>query len=195
MATRSNPLETRLFQTFWNDGLLDLLCGLGLLTIALSWFGGLGPLAWVLAPLWIVMWRPLRNRLVEPRAGFVRFSQERQRRIEHDLKRTLAVGVGALVLVALGGLTMAKAAPGAGTLIAGLPAALVALAAVTTGFLTGARRFHFYSLALLAGAGAVGLLAGEPEVPILAGGLIVSATGAFLLARFLRDSEAYGDGS
>lgn len=196
METQSNPLESRLFQTYWDDGLLDLLSGLALLTIGLAWNGGLGPLAVVFAPVWIVMWRPLRHRIVEPRAGFVRFSLNRERRVEHDLKGTLAFGLGLLALIALGAFGAGKAGSFSETdnLVAGLPAALVALAAVFTGFLTGARRFHVYAFAMLAAAALVGLFADNPGLPILGGGLVVSASGAFLLARFLRESEAYDDG-
>jgi hypothetical protein len=194
MARARNLVDTDLFRSYWDDGLLDLLCGLALLVMGIGWASTrLGSLAVLQAPLWIVLWAPLRKRIVEPRAGFVRFSPARREHSARDLRWTLALGVGAVALVAATVflLRSRKPEPVLQLLAPGLPAALVALGAGIGGLLTGARRFHAYGLALLAGGLATVALAGGPAPPLAAGGLLVSASGAILLTRFVRASREH----
>lgn len=194
MARAQNLLEADLFRSYWDDGLLDLLCGLALLVLGVGWSAtGLGPLAVLQAPLWLALWAPLRKRIVEPHAGFVRFSLARRQRSARDLRWTLALGVGALALGAVAAflLRSREEGPVLQLLAPGLPAALVALGAGIAGLLTGARRFQAYGLALLAGAVATIAVAGGPAPPLAAGGLVVTASGAVLLARFVRDSREH----
>ena len=72
---KANQLEIALFRSYWDDGLLDLLCGFGLLLIGLGWALDQVALAAALPALLVPLWGPLRRSLVEPRAGFVEFSQ------------------------------------------------------------------------------------------------------------------------
>ncbi len=193
MATARTLTETDLFRSYWDDGLLDVLSGLALLVTGLGWESELGALAVIQAPLWIVLWGPLRRRIVEPRAGFVEFSLARRKRSARGLWWTVALGVGALVLVILAALFIREhGAPAASRLLSpGLPAVLVALAAGLASLLTGARRFRAYGLVLLAGAAATVLLARGPALPLVVGGLVVAVSGALLLGRFVRDSREY----
>lgn len=193
--TRAAKLkDASLFQAYWHDGLLDILCGLGVLVIGLAWIVDLGWLGVVQVPLWILLWAPLRRGIVEPRAGFVEFSSARRKRTRRGLWQTLALGVALLVAtVAL--VSTLQTGAGAGfafrRLVAGLPAVLVAIGASLGGMLTGAGRFHVYGLAALAGAGAAVGLGWGPFTPLVVVGLVAVASGAFLLARFVRASREY----
>lgn len=193
-SASTQPLrESDLFRSYWDDGLLDLLAGLALLITGLGWESDWGPLASIQAPLWIVLWVPLRRKIVEPRVGFVKFSLARQKHTTHRLWQTLGVGVAFLVLIALAMLTIREW--GANSvlrdLVPGLPPVLVALAAGLTGILTGARRFHLYGLLLLAAAAAVIYLARGPGLSLLAVSLVVVSCGLVLFTRFLHESREY----
>jgi len=193
MAQVETFTETELFRSYWDDGLVDLLSGLALLVTGLGWETELGALAVIQAPLWIVLWGPLRRRVVEPRAGFVRFSLARQERNVRGLGWTLALGVGFLALAGLALVVVRGQGAGAALqlLVPGLPALLVAVAAGLAGLLTGARRFLAYGLALLAGALVTVLLGGGPALPLAAVGLVMVASGGTLLARFVQASRDY----
>jgi hypothetical protein len=185
--------EHDLFTSYWDDGLIDLLCGLAVLVTGLGWESDFGALAILQAPLWTILWSPLRHRIVEPRAGFVRFSQSRQRRTTLGLLRTLALGAGALVLTFLLVFVVREGGEGAPIerLAPALPAVLVAIASGLACALTGARRFLGYSLVLVIGAAATVVLMRGPAPPLALGGLVATLSGAVLLARFLKASRQY----
>lgn len=197
LVTDTRPLtETDLFRSYWDDGLLDILCGLAVLVTGLGWTGGLGPLAVVQAPLWIVLWPPLRHRIVEPRAGFVRFSLSRRQRTSRRLWQTAGLGLVALALTAAAIVVVPTRGPEPmlRSLSAGLPAVLVAVPASLAALLTGARRFLAYALVLVAGAVVTVVVEAGPAPPLTAAGLVAVGAGAGLLARFLRASREYLEG-
>ncbi len=186
--------DADLFRAYWDDGLLDILFGLGLLVIGVGWMVDISWLGVIQVPVWFVLWAPLRRRFVEPRAGFVEFSLARRRRTSRGLWGTLALGVAVLAVTVI--LLFAfRTAQGAGPvlqrLVVGLPAALVAIAAFLAGLLTGARRFHAYGAALLAGAAVAVMIGRGPFTPLVVVGLLAVVSGAVLLARFVRASSEY----
>jgi len=189
--------ERDLFRSFWDEGSLDLLAGMALLLTGAGWPSEIGALAVIQAPLWIVLWRPLRRLVVEPRAGFVRFSLARRKKTTRGLAETLALGVGLFAVVLLAVLVVRErsALPSLALAVDGLPAVLVALLATLAGFLTGARRFHAYALGLVVGAAVTVVFALGPAVPLVVVALVVIATGAILLGRFLRDARAFRESS
>ncbi|MGD2129403.1 MAG: hypothetical protein PVJ33_01935 [Lysobacterales bacterium] len=192
MQTRFPATDTELFRTYWDDGLLDLLAGVALLVAGAGWATRLGALAVVQAPLWIVMWAPLRRSLVEPRAGYVRFTLARRARNTRKLIFTAALGALLLAFVTIAAQWVrGMDGAGIGELHAALPAAIVATMAVLTAFLTGARRFLGYAaLLFLLGTLAVKLDRG-PALSLAVAGLVVALSGAVLLARFIRESRDY----
>lgn len=194
MTKARNLVERDLFRSYWDDGLLDLLCGLALLVTGLGWTSELGALAAIHVPLWVTLWAPLRRSIVEPRAGFVRFSSSRRKRNATSLRRTLALGIGTLVLLVVVYFVRGQqqwALPALERSISGLPAVLVAFAASLTGILTGALRFQVYGLVLLAAAAVTVWLDAGPAMPLVAGGALVVISGTTLLARFVSASRQY----
>lgn len=188
--------ETDLFRSYWDDGLLDILAGMALLVTGLGWSSRLGAVAVLQIPLWIVLWGPLRRRFVEPRAGFVRFSLARQNRNVHQLRDTVILGIGVFFLVVAAIFVAREESASVLQFLApGLPASIVAFAAILGGVLTGALRFHIYAVALFAAALTIAFLGGEPAVPLMFGGAMVAGCGAVLLTRFVRDSRDYGEES
>jgi len=189
--------ESELFSVYWDDGLLDLLCGLALLATGCGWLIGLGAFAVIQAPLWTVLWTPLRQRLIEPRAGYVEFSRAQRQRTGHELGLTLGLGIAVFVLAALIGVGVRSGQlrldfP---DLVAGLPAALIAVAAVLAALLTGARRFYAYAVVLLACAAMTSAAGWSPAVPITVAGILVSVSGAVLFMHFIRSSRQFQESS
>jgi len=193
MSDMPDAMETALYRSFWDDGLLDLLVGVALLAIGTAWSCDLVALGAVAPAMLVPLWAPLRAKLIEPRAGYVEFSLRRRERTARGLRSVLLLGTAVLAL-GIGGYVIARnglSHPDAGRLVAGLPGALLALGGAIVAGLTGARRFLLHGLVLLcASIGAVSLAAG-PAWPMLIGGATVALTGGILLARFLAGSARF----
>jgi len=189
--------ESGLFSVYWDDGLLDLVCGLALLAMGCGWLIGLGAFAVIQAPLWTVLWAPLRQRVIEPRAGYVEFSRAQRQRTGHGLRLALGLGIAVFVLAALIGVGVrsGQLRLDSPDLVAGLPAALIAVAAVLAALLTGARRFYAYAVVLMAGAAATSAAGWSPALPITVAGIVVSVSGAILVVRFIRSSRRFQESS
>jgi len=187
--------EGSLFRHYWDDGLVDLLFGLAVLVTGIAWETSLGALSALHVPLWIVLWSPLRRRIVEPHAGFVEFSRARRTRNAHALAWTAALGIGSLALYATAAFVIPRwiDGPVLPLLVAGLPAMLVAVGAVLASVLLSTWRFAAYALALALAAAITVLWSLGPSMPLVAGGLVAAISGATLLTRFIRASRAYED--
>jgi len=188
MMSAAVDLQNRVLKSSWNDGLIDLFAGIGVLLIGLSWQFDLVPLGSIAPALLIPVWQPLRRRLIEPRTGYMEFGERTRLRLSRSLLTMIILGVGTLALgvgiylYAAGGVPMAGV-----TVVAGLPAALIGLAALIAGNSFGIPRFPLYALVFMVGAAATILLGLEPALPMMAGGALAAASGALLLGRFLRD--------
>lgn len=193
MKPTANPVEATLFHSYWDDGLLDLLGGLGLLGLGIAWAFDLPLVGVALPAILIPLWEPLRRRIVEPRAGYVEFSRGRQASTNRGLLLTLASGAGVLALVLAVYALARDSATGllGARAVQGLPATLVAVLAVLTGLLIGARRFALYGVVLVLAATGTILLEGGPAAPMMIGGVVVLVSGAALMSRFLSASADY----
>ena len=193
MANTENTVESALFHSYWDDGLLDLLCGVGLVGVGIGFETDYFIFSALMPALLTALWRPLRAWLVEPRGGYVRFSQSRQGRTTRELRLTAALGVAAFILaVAFYFILRSRGAtPLAVQLVPGLPAALVAVGISLGGWLTGAQRFQWYAVALVFAAITTILLNGNPGPALATVGLLVLVTGSILLGRFLKDSRDF----
>lgn len=188
-------LESRLFQAYWGDGTLDLVGGFAVVLIGLDYLFEQFLLLAVTVPLAFVGWLVLRKRVVEPRAGYVAFARQRRQRSARELVGAVALGFGFLALfLALSVRARDVVLAGQNTVDA-VPAALIALGAVVAAGLTRAWRFAAYAGLIAAGGVATVLLGTGPAMPLLTGGVIVSATGAVLLARFVGESRRFEDGA
>ncbi len=186
MLDNDNALERGLYQHYWDDGLLDLFAALGVFLIGVFWLRDLPPAAAIVPALLVPAWQPTRRRLVEPRLGFVEFSDQREQLNRRRLRLTLYLGIAAMI-VALELYFARKALPAepAVQLVAGLPAMLLALLATVTAILIASARFLVYAVVLLA-AGVAGALSGwSPGAILVAAGAAMFAIAATIFARFL----------
>lgn len=184
-------MEAALFAAYWDDGLLDLLVGGALLAAGVGWLIGGTPMALVSAPFWVVLWVPLRRRLVEPYAGYVRYCRERQRRNAHGLLATAALGAGLGAALLVGVLFAGPTGTVPATWVAGLPAGIVAFGLVLAALLTGSVRFHGYAGLMLAAAVVAVWWCVEPGAALAAGALPLLVNGGLRYTHFRRESRAY----
>lgn len=179
-------LEATAYRESFSDGLVDLFAGLALIWVGACWlwlepfapFAAIVPAA--LAPTLI----PVRKRLVESKAGYVRWTAARRAKERLQLTGLAALGIGALGVAVAAFVVLGGEADGARSLVAGLPAVLVAIAVVVLAAMSGLWRLWGYALVLLAAA-AVTIVAGDgPGWPLLAGGIAMLLSGIVLYARF-----------
>lgn len=199
MAAVPTEIEARAFRAYWEDGLLDLLCGFALLAVGAGWWWHYAVVSAVVPALLVPLWAPLRRVLVLPRAGFVEFSRTRQVKTLRGLT-TIFILCLAVFLLGVGTFLYLKAnrstgsMPGLSSAIAGLPAALLGIGALVVARLTEARRFDGYGLLLLLLAGVtIGFQSG-PAMPMLAGGAVVALSGSVRMTRFVRAAAVFEEG-
>lgn len=193
MLNTPNRLEADLFRTYWDDGLLDLVCGVAVLAIGIGWWFHQVVLAAVAPALIWLLWAPLRRKLVEPRAGYVEFSQARETRIRRNLWLTALLGVGSFLL-GIGAFVYVQSQGMDARyiqIIPAVPAALLAGGAFIGAQHTGAQRFMVYGVVLLVAAGLTAVYDLGPAVPMLIGGVVVTLSALILLIRFLRASARF----
>jgi len=196
MTVKLEQLEQQVFRSYWDDGLLDLFAGAGILGIGIFWVMDIVVGGAILPALMVPLWTPFRQKLIEPRLGLVEFSDRREQRNHRFLIGVFIAGVGTLML----GIMVYFFVRGSGvrpdvSLIAALPAVLLGILALFTGFLLGAYRFFVYAV-WLAMAGVLGSFAGQgPGVSMIAGGAVITISATFLLARFIRMHSLGGKSS
>ncbi len=183
-------IEERVYQSIWEDGLIDIFVGLALFLIGVFWIGQDSAYGSFVAPVLVPFWVAARKRISEPRIGVVNFSTERVSKENKKLLGlflfgvlTLALGVGWYVLGPPGGTIRPQ---GVVSITAGLPAALLAIPAVIVAFAFGLSRFFAYAFVLFVSAVPVIFFDLRPGWAFLPSGVFAVIVGASLLARFVR---------
>ncbi len=188
----TGTLEARLYRGRFDDGLLDVFVGVGVLAIGLSWLADLVAIGGFFPAMLPVMWGPVRRRVVEPHAGYVKFSPPREATERRRTLGLVAAGVGALaVFVALGAVVSGgELGTVARWLLPGLPAFLLGVAGALAAVVIDVRRLALYGAVLVLCGLGVAAVDGHPGLAMTVGGLVVLAVGAARLATFLRHAEA-----
>lgn len=188
MFSSKSRVERRIVRCYWDDGLIDILSGLGILLIGIAWQCDLVPLGAVVPAMLIPFWRPLRKRITEPRLGSVEFSDAQEGRQRSFLLWSIAAGCLAFGLC-VGIYFTANSGAGEfsfGPWIAAMPACLIGGLAVAVSLLILVPRFVGYGLVFVAAGVAVVLLDRRPGVAIIAGGIVATLVGLLRLVTFLR---------
>lgn len=190
MLTNPETLERSLYRTRLDDGLLDLFVGVAVTGIGLGWLSPLAAFSGLLPPLLIPLWAPARRRWVEPRAGLVRFSKDRERAEKQGYGALIGVGVGTLLLAIATWFWAVRVGTSEAfrALVPALPSFLVALAGGLAAAVLSIPRLGLYALALFGFGGLTVVLGLEPGWPLLGAGLVVLAAGSIRFSRFLRDN-------
>ena len=185
MTPSTDLLESRLFRSYWDDGLLDTLAGVGVIGIAVSWALDAVALGAVAPAVLAALWAPLRRALVEPRAGLVEFSETRTGRMHGMGLGGVALGLAMLLFVGVY-LASGSRSSAVSTLAPAIPGLLLGLLAAVIGLALGLPRFLGYAAVLGLAGLAVAIADARPEIAMFAGGAALLLGGAWRLRRFLR---------
>lgn len=186
-----DDFERRAYQDSFSDGLIDLFLGLGLALIGLLWlwFESVAGLAGVFAA--VVVWAlvPIRRRIVEPRIGFYTWTAPRLKWERNQLR--FLFGFGSVALLLGVGLVLSivrgdDLAGGDCSVVAGLPATLLAIGAFVLAATSGVKRLWGHGAILAAAAAVTLLVEAGPGGPLLGAGTVIGIVGVVLLVRFLR---------
>ncbi len=189
-------VERKMYQSFWNDGITDLVVGLGVVLIGIVWLLDLAVLTIIVPVLLLPLWIFARKTISEPRAGFVRFSSARQERV-HRVSATASI-VGYGVLMAAGGLYLlfrggSDPGPIAATVVRSMPTIILASVFLVVGFvLEMPKRSIGYAVMTLAVAGMGIIVPLDPSIQFLTVGALVMIGGGFVLRRFLSENPSSG---
>ena len=186
-----DDLESEVYQDSFADGMVDLFVGLGLAVVGITWlwFESIAGLAGVFGAT--IAWglAPIRSRVVGRRTGYVRWTVPRLRWERNQLLLLLGLGSLALLLGVALALSVARGEPVNGeerTIVAGLPAALLAIGFIVLAATTGFKRLWAYVAVLLSSAAVTVLLDAGPGGALLAAGGAIVVVGIVLLSRFLQ---------
>lgn len=187
MTARTHTFESHLFSSYWDDGLLDILAGVGVVGIGICWALDLVAIGAVIPAVVVPFWVPLRRALVEPRAGLVEFSDTRADHMRQLGRGSIALGA-ALLLLFVGAALVSDSAPRAflTRIVPALPGVLLALMAALVAWSLRLPRFLIYAGAFIVAGFGVALTDGRPEVAMFVGGGAVLAGGAWRLRRLLQ---------
>ena len=171
MSSRTDltTLERTTYADSFRDGIIDLFFGLSVLWIgsAWIWLPDFAALAGIIPAALVVPVVEIRKRVVEPRTGFVRWSETRRRTERTRAAQMLALGVlgfGAAVAVPI------LAPPEGENLAAAIPAALLGLVALALGLASGVWRALAYGVALVGAGIASAVVGADPGADMLAAG-------------------------
>jgi len=198
MASTSK-LENHLTKQYFGDGLLDVFVGVGLALIGLSWLFEVIALSAIVPAVMMPLWKPLRQKLMEPRTGFVEFGTKKKRKEKEALAKWLVFGV-VLLLTEVSVLFFFDRQTLMGsdlltTVVPGMPSVLIAIPLAALAFYPGIGRFAFYGfLSIFFGALAMLDIAVEPGHAIFLTGLSITLVGAGVIWRFVEKARKMDSG-
>jgi hypothetical protein len=197
-STDLEQLETTAYRDSYSDGVVDLFAGLSLIWIGACWlwFEAIAPFAPILVAALSPTLIPIRRRLTESRAGYVRWAEPRRTWERRRLRSLAALGVATLVVVGalIAYRMLADGVIDVGGFAAAIPAVLVAIPVVVIAVVTGLRRLWAYAFVIVVTALATVATNENPGWPLFVGGLAMLVTGIALFAEFRRSTPS-GDGA
>lgn len=189
--------EVSLYRRATSDGVIDLFFGLYLvcLGVAWIWLAGLSVFAILLPAALVPIAIATRHRFVENRLGYVKWAEPRRKAERRGWTGLLAVGALLFVVATSFFVLGSRSILSTNVLEAIAPAIMGSLLAVLALALAVAMRtprFFAYGF-VLASAGVISAMQdANPGWSILAGGLMVAASGVAMLRRFVREYPAPG---
>lgn len=186
-----NETERRLYLSYFEDGVLDVVAGLPVLMFGLGMLWDASML-FILAFLPLVFFLPLKQAITLPRIGYVKFRQARRRRISRNMVVLLIAGTLSFLLgiLAFWGFEgqvfdLREFMLEYGLLVFG---AIMAGAFVLVSLLFEIRRFIGYAALVFGGWLTTYLVAVEEGIPVAAAGGLISLIGLVILFRFLANT-------
>lgn len=189
-------LERKVYESTWEDGLIDLCSGVALLLMGMFWVTGQSAYGTFAAPLMISIWVAARKRISEPRIGAVVFGPKRVTKLKSLYLGLFGIGV----LTLFGGIFLyIFVAKGNSTgvlpqmnFVAGLPAILLAIPALVVALTLRLARFIVYAALLMLSGVLVVVMDLHPGWAFLPSGALCACVGAGMLVAFVRKNPLPG---
>lgn len=186
-------LEERAYRQTWNDGLLDIFAGAGILAIGILFRTELAGLAGMfVAVLLMPFWAVAKKLITVPRLGYVSFGEARKATERSWAIRMIVLGVLALSVGTVLYMAVRSGGEGIGGRLGELNAGfwlmglLLAVGLVAGGLMIGVRRLLVYGLVMVLAMTTAALLGFEVPDYLVAGGAVILLSGLAVLGRFLR---------
>lgn len=190
-------LEKAAYRSRWKDGLLDLVGGLGVVLVGVSWLLDMAWATGFTVPLLLFLWMGLRRSVVEPRIGRVTFGKTRQQSEKSGTTGILLLGLGLLTFFIAAQAFLSRSGGGLTAWTeywaAAIPVTLLAIMAILVSVMTSLTRFLGYAALLFATGTVATPLGVEPPGQILAAGAIITLVGAVIFVRFLSNHPVPAD--
>jgi hypothetical protein len=184
---RMRKTEARLFEAYWQDGLLDLLAGVSVAVIGIGWLFNLVAVTAAVPAIAVVTWPALRGRITAPRLGEVKFNAQRVSGLRAGLGGALVIGLAVTVLFVVLALEGGEPSRWEQWIAPAIPALLLSFLATLVAALLRLMRFLTYAAVLFAGGLAAAMLGWEPGWSMVLAGALITAAGAMRLGRFLHE--------
>ena len=183
-------VESKAYESTWDDGLIDAFVGVSLLGLGLFWLTDYAVFGGCIPALLMPIWPRLRRQLTAPRRGLVQFREGRRNTERRKLQGLFVAGLATFVLGVVLYFALGRTGVADGDwvriVIPGLPGVLLAVGASLAGAMIGAHRFHLYAGLLVVGASVGIWLRWEPGLYLAGAGAVVLVTGIVMVVRFVR---------
>lgn len=182
-------LEQDAFSNAHSDGIFDLFVGISLMWIGIAWLWlpDLAGLAGVFPAIFIAPVIQMRKKLVEPRIGYVKWSDSRESKERRSLTQMLAFGVFTLA-IGLGVFFLATQTDAdtdvVGSLVPALPAWLLGIGAAMFGLVSGVGRAYAYAVILGIAGGATIWLDQGPGLGLFVSGIVMTLISGVMVSSF-----------
>lgn len=195
--TELNEAERKLYLSYHEDGVLDLIAGLPVLMFGLGMIFD-ATMLFILTFLPIVLYLPMKQMITLPRMGYVRFTPKRRRKNSIGMVALFIAGTLSLIMgivAFLGfegrGLNLRAFMLEYGQLVFGV---VMAAPYALISFFFGFRKFAGYAVLVFAGWLSAFLFAIPEGIPVVLAGGLISLIGLVALVRFLADNSRPGQG-
>ena len=189
-------IEREAYHASSRDGVIDLFAGVSLVWIGAAWIWlpGIAGLAGVFPAIFVASIWAGRKRLIEERAGYVRWSAPRRRWERRNSMLVLAAGV-AMFLFGIGAFMAFDDGPTRlfDSIGPAILAWLLALMAIGLAFMLSAPRMLLYGAALAISGAIAAAIDANPGLPLLISGAVAAVAGGVLLRKFLADNPRVQD--
>jgi len=179
-------LQQRTYASYHQDGLIDLIIGLGIIGFGLMMAFDSSVFS-MLSWMPIIFYVPFKNRITVPRIGYVKFSSSGVRIFSGIFIALLSFFLLAgIYYFVISGSVSPELSAWIREYYLLVLAIIVAITFSSAAFLTGITRLYAYGLLFLLIFATGNWLGIEPYIYILATGIVIEAVGIWLMVRFLR---------
>ncbi len=178
-------IEKKLYCYFYQDGLLELITGLLIVTIFLGGIFEGAYLVGIYPALAFGIWKTVREKITLPRIGYAEFSAERKKRIQGE-HRVFLIFLSVVLLIGAALFLFYSKSSNTGIPSNVLPFGfIIALALVILGYFKQIRRFFIFAALILLAVSIDHVFQHKNQYLFGFSGLILSVYGVVTLIRLI----------